>query len=382
MKIGVITPYFYPAWEYGGTPRAAYALSQALAARGHDVRVLTTGPCSETKNVNGIDVRYYRNLSNYLAFRHRLFLPRGFRKELRRQIADRDVLHIHEFRSTLTIPTARVAKEISAPYLISPHGGLRYLGKRGFKRAFDTMWGQRILENAAGVLVLSEREKNDALAFGMPPARIYRLRNAIDPTDYLRLPQRGSFRTRWNIRAGKIILFLGRMNHIKGIDLLLEAYSSAYEDFDDVQLVLAGPDEGGADHAGGSGTVLMTGFLDQQAKLEALVDSDVVVLPSRSEASPIVLYEALLCRRPVVVSSACELPVTDPFGHGIAQFESLNVADLREKLLFALSDPHLSDNATVGRDFVLREFSPDMVAGLAERIYEEAVFRGSKLQRV
>jgi hypothetical protein len=43
---------------------------------------------------------------------------------------------------------------------------------------------------------------------------------------------------------------------------------------------------------------------------------------------------------------------------------------------------HLSDNAAVGRDFVVREFSPQVVAERAERIYEEAVFRKSRLPQM
>ena len=119
-------------------------------------------------------------------------------------------------------------------------------------------------------------------------------------------------------------------------------------------------------------------YLDQQAKLEAFAAADVVVLPSRSEASPVVLFEALLCRRPAIVSSACELPMSQPEAHGVLQFESLNARELRDRLLFALTDPHLSDNAAVGHNFVLREFSPKVVAEKAERIYEEAVFRKSR----
>ena len=97
MRIAVVTPYFYPDWEYGGTPRAAFELARALAARGHEIRVLTTGRRSGTKVVEGIQIRYYGNLSHYLAHRHRLFIPLGFRKQLRKQFADCDVLHIHEF---------------------------------------------------------------------------------------------------------------------------------------------------------------------------------------------------------------------------------------------------------------------------------------------
>ena len=69
MKIAVVTPYFYPDWEYGGTPRAAFELSRALAARGHDIRVLTTGRRTDTRNVEGVHIQYYRNLSDHLAHR-------------------------------------------------------------------------------------------------------------------------------------------------------------------------------------------------------------------------------------------------------------------------------------------------------------------------
>src|SRR5215472_9465081 len=116
MKIGVVTPYFYPAWEYGGTPRAAFELARALAARGHELCVLTTGSQAETKTVRGIRIVYYRNLSSSLAFKHRLFLPLGFRQGLQQELRNCDVVHIHEFRSTLTVPAAHIARRMSIPY--------------------------------------------------------------------------------------------------------------------------------------------------------------------------------------------------------------------------------------------------------------------------
>lgn len=367
MKIAVVTPYFYPDWEYGGTPRAAFELARALAARGHEIRVLTTGRRAGTTTVEGIQIRYYRNLSNRLAHRYRLFIPLGFRKELRAQLSHCDVLHIHEFRSTLTVPAARTAQKMSLPYLISPHGGLRYLGRRIAKQIFDGLWGRSIMDRAAGVIALTEKEKAEAQALGVAESRIQQLDNVIDSLPYEALPARRA-------ASRKTILFLGRLNRIKGIDILLEAFKG----IEGAQLILAGPDDGEGANIPSSPNIVKAGFLDHQAKLQAISDSNVVVLPSRSEASPVVLYEALLCKRPAVVSSACELPMADPARHGILQFQSRQAADLRDKLLFALADPHLSDNAAVGRDFVLKNFSPEVVAEQAERIYEEAIFRASK----
>src|SRR5215831_14809168 len=369
MKIGVVTPYFYPAWEYGGTPRAAVELARAVAARGHELRVLTTGPKTETKTIHDVRILYYRNLSSGLAFKHRLFLPLGFRPGLRQELRGCDVLHIHEFRSTLTVPAVRIARRMSIPYVLSPHGGLQHLGKRVAKTIFDVMWGRSILENAAAIPVLTEKEKHDAVQFGARESRVHRLPNAIDAEAYTDLPARTSSR--------KTILFLGRLNRIKGVDVLLKAF----EGLQDVQLALAGPDEGDGAPIPPDANILKMGFLDHDAKLQALVNSDIVVLPSRSEASPVVLYETLLCLRPAVVSSACELPVRDPAKYGILQFKSMEAGDLREKLLFALTNRHLSDNAAVGRDFVLKNFSPEVVAEQSERIYEEAIFRGNRLPR-
>jgi glycosyltransferase involved in cell wall biosynthesis len=59
----------------------------------------------------------------------------------------------------------------------------------------------------------------------------------------------------------------------------------------------------------------------------------------------------------------------------------MEAGDLQEKLLFALTNRHLSDNAAVGRDFVVKNFSPEVVAEQAEQIYEEAIFRGNRLPR-
>src|SRR4030095_10843657 len=85
MRVAFVIPYFYPALEYGGTPRSAYELARELVRRGHDVKVITTDSGGSSRlsfDVSGADpntrdlkVFYYRNLSNYLAFRHRLFFP-------------------------------------------------------------------------------------------------------------------------------------------------------------------------------------------------------------------------------------------------------------------------------------------------------------------
>ena len=70
MRILHIIPYFYPAWAYGGTCRAAWELARALVRHGQQVVVFTTdaldaqqriGPAFEV--VEGVEIHRVANLS-------------------------------------------------------------------------------------------------------------------------------------------------------------------------------------------------------------------------------------------------------------------------------------------------------------------------------
>jgi len=391
MHITFVIPYFYPALQYGGQPKSSYDLARALASRGHMITVLTTdsggdsrlalGPeTPAVKTFEGIKVFYYRNLSNYLAFHHRIFLPLGMFRDMHRHLADCDIVHVHELRSLPTVAAYKAARKLPLPFLLSPHGGLQWLGKRTAKLVFDRLWGRSILRYATKLIAVSSVEEKDARLFDVTEGQIRQLPNLIFPEDYSDLPQPGGFRCLWKIREEKIVLFLGRLHWIKGADLLIDALLHKSAGSENVHLVIAGPDDGQERELRRKleGTELrkrttFTGYLDHAAKLSAFVDSSVLVIPSRSEVFAITALEALLCRQRVLLSSACGLFPLPGKQCGVWQFESENVGDLSDKLVTLLREtPGQSSN---GREFVIREFSPAAVAERAEKIYEEAIQR-------
>ncbi len=397
MRILFVTPYFYPAWQYGGTPRAAFELAKAVSGRGHAIRVLTTDSAGDERirpspavlrpalpEAEGLDIVYYRNISNYLAFRQRLFLPPKFFSEIRREVVASDVVHIHELRTMLAVTAARAARRSGVPYIISPHGGLRHLGKHTEKAVFDLLWGQNTLARADAILALTKPEEQESLQFGVDVSRIRSLPNIARTDEYRDLPQPGQFRQKHRIVAARLVLFLGRLHSIKGPDLLIRALAQTRED---TWLVLAGPNDGFepqlrelARELRVEDRVVFTGFLDGQEKREALVDSDVVVLPSRSEAFPVSALEALLCAKPVVMSSVCGLVESLGSQNGVASFRSEDVNDLAVRVEEALVSSKLRQNAIAGRELVLREFAADTVARRAEAIYEEVVSRRNRVK--
>src|SRR3954463_14373925 len=48
-----LTPYYAPAYAFGGVTRAVEGMARALAARGHSVTVLTTDALSQTERYRG-----------------------------------------------------------------------------------------------------------------------------------------------------------------------------------------------------------------------------------------------------------------------------------------------------------------------------------------
>lgn len=334
-------------------------------------------------DIDNMSVIYSRTLSNTLAYRYRLvWCPRLY-DIIRRELAGCDILHIHELRSSVSVSGYNAARALSKPYVISTHGGLRHLGRKAAKVVFDALWGSRILRHAAAVIAVSPIEEKDAVAMNVNPERIRRLPNALSLNDYDPLPPRGAFRKKHDLGEGKVILFLGRLHWVKGADLLIRAFRKISPRFAKATLIIAGPDDGQEKELRRlaeeekANRILFTGYLDHEAKVRALVDSDAVVVPSRSEVFALTAIEALTCGVPVLVSSACGLHPMPTLEEGLAVFESENTEDLALKLQYVLENNQGLRNASRARDFVLREFSSDAIAHRAIGIYREAVGSGS-----
>jgi glycosyltransferase involved in cell wall biosynthesis len=384
LNVTFVIPYFYPAWQYGGQPRSAFELARALVKRGHHVKVLTTDSGggkrlrAGRKDVEGVEVVYYRNTSNWLAFHQRIFWPAPMFRELQRELAGSDLVHIHELRSTISVFAYRALRKLGLPYVLSTHGGLRHLGRKAIKVLFDALWGMKILRDAAAIIAISPVEESDARLLNVDQGRIRRLPNMVSLSDYEPLPSRGLFRAQWGLNSNKVLLFLGRLHWIKGADLLMRSFKKLCLSSTNVRLVIAGPDDGQEAELrslsrtlGLVDVVIFTGFLDQQARLQAFVDADATVIPSRSEVFAITALEALMCACPVLISDACGLYPMPSSEQGVRLFRSEDVDDLAAKLATAIADPSAQASARHGREFVIAEFAAEKVSQTAESIYLE-----------
>ena len=163
------------------------------------------------------------------------------------------------------------------------------------------------------------------------------------------------------------------------MDILIESFR-LLSDLPDVQLVIAGPDDGAEPslrslvHEIGFGDrVTLTGFLNDGEKTEAIVDSQIVVVPSRSEGFPLALLESLACGRPVIMSSACDLGDWMPKQPAWSTFLSEDAVDLARSLRAMLQQGVDEQSLMNARNLVLTAFSSDTLAARAEGLYESVM---------
>lgn len=384
MNILQVVPYFVPAWNYGGPLQVAYGLSKELVKRGHKITVYTTDAFNATSRVkdkkeviDGVEIKRFKNLSNALAFKYNVSLPLGMFPELRRTLSSFDIVHLHEYRTILNIAVHHYAKKYGIPYVLQAHGSVpRRLTKQNLKKLYDNLWGYRILKDATKVIALTQIEAEQYKSMGIMKDKIEIVPNGVDLSGFRELPKRGEFRRKYSIGENeKIILFLGRIHIIKGLELLVKAYAQLLKVLAKVKLVIAGPydryllqlEQLIADLKIGN-EVIFIGPLFGDDKLQAYVDADVYVLPSASEGFPITVFESCACGTPVIITDRCNIGdiVASQAGIVIPYDEG----QLTEALLSMLSDDKMRQYfGNKGKLLVRDKFNWENIAEQVEKIY-------------
>ena len=332
MKILQVIPFFTPS--LGGSVTIPYQLSHWLAEEGHEVTIITTDYKYDpdyAQSLENVEVIPFRQVAHLGLF---LYSP-GMRGWLKTNISIYDVVHLHNFRSYQNNIVCKYAKEFKVPYIVQPHGSLpRIVQKKGLKQLYDAVWGNKILQNAEGIIALTSMEAEQAIMMGAKESKIRIVANGIDLSQYENIPRQGFFRARYHISSRThLILYLGRLHPIKGVDLLIHAFDIISKETDDCTLVVVGPNDGSLSELKTivkelnlCEKVLFTGPLYGRDKSAAYCDSDIYVLPSRYETFPMTVLEAWAFKKPVIITDNCGIKdlvrgsglVVQPNPHDIA----------------------------------------------------------------
>lgn len=413
MKMAVLV-WEYPPKIVGGLGTYAAEITRKFVLLDHDVTVFTmnddTGSLPTRELWRGIEI--HRPLTIDVSDS----LPDVIAEDVRKW----DWGGIHLFSKILVynyLTASKMVNELvrSEGYLfdlVIAHDWLSAMGGIAIKRELDLPFifhvhstekgrtmgnGSEVVSNvelraaqtADLIITVSNAMKDELVGLGFPAEKIQVVYNGVDPQKYSREEVSDEkvreLRQQYGLRENDVmVLFLGRLVWVKGVDKLIAAMPHVLQKIPNAKLVIVGLGD-------------MREYLErmvQNLKLQDIVKfrfefipeeerivhyaaCDVAVFPSVYEPFGIVALEAMSMQKPVVVgasgvSGMREVVVPSGQEQNGFHVNPNDPTDVAWGIVSAVQDPQrklqLGQN---GRKKVLQEFSWDVIAKKTVQVYNE-----------
>jgi glycosyltransferase involved in cell wall biosynthesis len=392
MKVTHIINRFLPC--IGGAELYVYNLSRKLIELGNSVTVITTtstkfrdvenSKLSEKEIINGIKVIRVKAFLNGPGF---VLAPTLAKTILN---SDSTVYNIHGFLSNISIEATNIIRSFKKrPMVLTAHD---VTIAENLKKYYP-LWklyihslGKFLCRSVDTIIVQNPLDASFIKSLGISSCKIHIIPNGIDTHVFSRSNvsehEQESFKERFKIKDKFVLLFVGRIEKRKRIDLLLYALKLIIRDIDDeVMLLIVGPDQGEknellklAKQLGLERNVVFTGPLDTRGLLAAYAIANVFISLSTQEAFGLSLIEAMSMEVPVVthrwkgISYIIEDSVN---GFSVDPFD---VRSLAKKTVFLLkNDEYRRFLGKKSRSYVIKNFSIERMVNEILNIYRSLI---------
>lgn len=324
LRIVHVVPGLDPA--AGGPSRCVFGLARAQADCGASV-VIVAGCMPPPAPVTESTVQYQKVNGGLLLcygpmFSRRFAIPSlHLTRILRQAIQSADIVHLQSLWTGIITQAGWLARRAGKPIIMTPHGMLdaHNMRRRGlFKQAYLRLFEQRNLNALAGFHFLDETERDgcDWLA----PARL--LPSIIQPNGLglaelqQRLAAVSADLPAWSggDPSARHLVFLGRLNGIKGLEIQLESLADLRAAGQRVYLHWIGPDDGEwsrlravASRLGVTDVLHWHGPLYGDERLVWLRTADVVLLTSHYECNSVMAAETFAVGGVLLATDTCHL---------------------------------------------------------------------------
>jgi glycosyltransferase involved in cell wall biosynthesis len=367
----------------------------STAARGHSITLVIGGPSYPggerflTHNVdNGFAKPQDGGAFGIMAMRAwgTWALAPAILWRLRKYVRTADWVSLHSVYSFPVLAGYLLARLYRKPYGIWPHGVFAPIQRRvssRIKAVYNLLFANRILKGASVVIYSAAGEREEAKDLGLTTRSVI-IPDGTDTSQFESLPPRGRFRQRFLAGyQGGLVLFLGRLNQKKGLDLLIQSMRLVADRRPDTRLAIVGPPDPSAfEHqlrewirqSGIESHVVVTGAVSHEVKLEALADADIVILPSHAENFGHSVFEAMASSIPVVVSNTINY-AEEIARSGAGLAVPRNPESLAEAMLHLLHNPSARAEMGANGPQLARRYSLEDTGRKVERVVESIVHR-------
>jgi glycosyltransferase involved in cell wall biosynthesis len=351
--------------EASGPTYSVIRMCEALFDKNNDVTLVTLG--GDVKK----GIKFHKTYQRLNIF-YRLGVSPIMRRELDRMVKEEksQYIHSHGLWMMPNIYAGWVAKKYKIPLIVSPRGALsKKAMKTGFsliKIIFWNLFQKKSLLSAACFHATSEGEYRDIRRMGFKqPISI--ISNGVDVQK----------KTRETKKPYKVLLFLGRIHPIKGVENLLHAWVRVQNKFPGWKLRIAGPgDKKYVDKIAFLSDSLMAKRVDflgpvyGKDKWEAYKAANVYILPSFSENFGMTIAESLSAGVPVITSK--DTPWSGLIEKGAGFWVDSDVTSLELCLLevLCLTREELYKMGQHGAEWMRKDFSWGSIAVKMSETYE------------
>jgi len=306
MSIAIITSLFHP--YYGGAEKQLEKLAEVLLSRGVEC-------CIVTRRSNGL--KSFAILNNVPVYR--VFAARKSSGLLSTLTFIMSSCLFFIFHPNITRRVQILQADSDSPGLVAvivksffkKKVIIRMRGKRqleAIKSSFFMKIVFKIISRFSDAIVIQYNQINDLRFLGVDDSKIYIIPNGVD-TEYFKRSDvkiREQFREKLNLKNHVVGLYVGRIDPIKGLDLLLEALPSVVKIYPYFKLIIvgSGPYKDNLETLAKAlqidEHVMFVGSTQDVKKYYNI--ADIFILPSRSEGISNALLEAMSMELPVIAT--------------------------------------------------------------------------------
>ncbi len=358
--------------NFGGVERHLLSLAKGLDPRRFHpvvVPIANRGELARFAEQSGIE-------TEFLPMKSRLHTGQAVQTLI--EIAwRRNAALLHTFGLRSNTLGAQAAKALSIPWIVR----LPNINRTDYNnplRGWISHWrNNQLIRRADALQVISPQLELYVKSWKRPPKRTYLIPNGVDLSLYNQEDTGAAFRQRFEIPPEAPLLgSVGRLERVKGYDILLDAYSAVVKQNSHIRLVLIGdgPEREQLEKQAAAlalpHPVIFTGYTpDVPSALAALT---MFVCSSRSEGVPNAMLEAMAMARPIVstrVGGVDSVLEGDQEGILVPTGESNALASAIVELL---SNPQkMNTLGKAAHERVERDFSVERMIERAQGMYED-----------
>lgn len=373
-------------FRHGGPVRAVIDLSEALAAKGHDITVMVRRGPDTPAHWKHPDSRTRVVELGQPQLAGAWFRGRSVDR-IRSLISAADIVHIHGIWSPHNAQVAKLARDAGKPHVVSCRGMLDdwcMEQRRTKKLVYLRLAGGSAMLNTARLVHCTADGELRQSAKWFPKSTGVVIPNLLDLKPYITMPgvERAKAKFPQLSRPEPTLLFLSRLHYKKGVEHLIDAARILKDRGRPHQVLIAGTGDDDYEaklrrHVQTTGMDDLVSFLGMvigDDKVSLYQACDLFVLPTSQENFGFVLYEALAAGCPLVTTRGVDTwPELEEAGATITEQDAAQLADAIGPI--TRSRDKRDRLGARGRAWVFENLDPSRIVAAFEDFYTRAMTR-------